>query len=483
MADSKIDPKPDDPADTDSSPKILSSEDILTVLETPAPSGLPSTADHPETGPAPQDLTARTAAAMAHRFALYEDLGKIGKGGMAVVREVHDRSLLRRLALKRLHPEAAADPSRLQRFLEEARITGQLDHPNIVPIHDLGRDNRNSWFFTMKRVQGRNLEQTLERLGEDRLEPQNLTELLQIFLKATDAVAFAHSRGVIHRDIKPSNIMVGEFGQVYIMDWGVAKVLPRASDDPDGVRLAVGEQRQELDLPGTVVGTPCYMAPEQVEGSHEDVDERTDVFALGGTLYHMLTGRAPYQGDNYYTLLVAALTCEPEAPEDLVGHGQVPAELARITRKAMDPDPAERHPSVMALKREVERFLQGSWHLPTRQFAAGAEIVREGEFGEEAFIITKGRCSVSKKSGDKPVELRTLGAGDVFGETAVFSATRRTATVRALEPVTVMVVDRDTLTRGLGLNSWMGRFVKVLSDRFREVDERLRRLEGEQDED
>jgi serine/threonine-protein kinase len=283
---------------------------------------------------------------------------------------------------------------------------------------------------------------------------------------------------VIHRDLKPANIMVGEFGQVYIMDWGVARVLPWAMGSERGVQLAQDEERAELDTVGVVVGTPCYMAPEQVEGLHEETDERTDVFNLGATLYHVLTGQAPYQGGNYYTLMVAALHCDARPPEEIVEGDRIPSELLAITRRAMAARPEDRYPSVMDLKRDIERFLNGAWHLPTRDFAVGEEIVREGDEGSEAFIITRGRCAVLKAAEGGESELRRLGPGEVFGEMAIFSPGRRSATVRALEPVTVMVVDQDTLTRGLGLNSWMGRFVTALTDRFREVEERLRELEG-----
>jgi len=144
----------------------------------------------------------------------------------------------------------------------------------------------------------------------------------------------------------------------------------------------------------------------------------------------------------------------------------------------MAPDPADRYPTVSDLRRDLERFLRGAWHLPTRTFPAGADVVTEGEEGDAAYLLVDGRCTVHKRAAGDEVELRRLGPGDVFGETAIFSAAPRTATVRALDDVTVTVVDRESLATGVGLDSWGGRFVRALADRFREVDDRLRRLEA-----
>ena len=424
---------------------------------------------------------------------IYEDLGEIGHGGMGSVHRVYDRRLLREAALKILRQEVGVRHREARRFIEEAQITGQLDHPNIVPIHELGQDARGVHYFTMKLVQGKTLEQTIDEAGEGRLEPETLAELLGIFIKVCDAIAFAHSRGVVHRDLKPSNIMVGEFGQVYVMDWGIARLLHGAApaaavggDNGGGpaqaTRRRVCVERtgaSELDSPGTIVGTPRYMAPDQVQGDHERTDHRADVFALGGTLYHILTGHAPYTEENYFSLLVKVQNCELKAPRSLSGCERCPSELDRITMKAMAPEPEDRYASVLELQHDIERFLRGVWHLPTEVFAAGEAIVREGDEGDAAYIIRRGRCRVLKRQGDAEVELRRMGPGEVFGETAIFAASRRSASVVAVDEVEVTVVTSDILSRGLGLSSWMGTFVKALANRFRELDARLHAGEGE----
>jgi serine/threonine-protein kinase len=155
----------------------------------------------------------------------------------------------------------------------------------------------------------------------------------------------------------------------------------------------------------------------------------------------------------------------------------VPAELSRIALKAMANEPSARYPSVRDLRVEIERFLRGSWHLPRVHFPAGSTIVREGEPGEAAYIIVEGRCVAYRHDGESEVALREMWPGDVFGETAIFSNKPRSASVKALTDVRLMVVTSDILSNALGLNFWMGAFVKALADRFRDVDEKLRQLE------
>ena len=418
----------------------------------------------------------------------YLDEGQIGRGGMGSIRRVIDRELLRESAVKVLSPRLGLKESRVNRFQREARITGQLEHPNIVPIYELSVDGRGNHFINMRLVEGETLEEIVERLGEKGLHAEHLARTLQILLKVCDALAYAHSRGVIHRDIKPSNIMVGDFGQVYLMDWGVAHLLPRVSKDkvskegegspirhveidPDGT-MQVNESY------GSVIGTPRYMPPEQVQGQHDKVDQRSDIFALGATLFHVLTGHAPYTAKSYVHLLLQAQDVHFTTPREEIGE-RIPAQLERIALKAMAPAPDARYASVIAFKKDLERFLSGAWHLPTRCFAAGELIVREGDEAEEAYVIVDGECVAFDDSGPRRVELRRMGPGDVFGETAIFGRTRRTASVEALGELKVMVVTREILSSGLGLSSWMGEFVKALAERFSEADQKLRHLEQE----
>ena len=392
----------------------------------------------------------------------------IGIGGMSTVVRAIDKDLRREVAIKVLSPELWASDLELERFITEARITGQLEHPYIVPVYEFGNGPRGGPFLCMRLVHGQTLEDALHEAGVARLETDKLADLLQIFVKVCEAVSFAHSRGVIHRDLKPSNVMISDFGRVYVLDWGVAR---SASPAPEKKRDSAS------DPPGSLVGTPCYMAPEQLRGLHDEVDERTDVFALGATLYQILTGQPPRLPESVRSILMGGGRFEIAPPEQVVHGAIIPAELSRIAQKAMSHDPGARYASVGDLRIEIERFLRGSWHLPRAHFTAGSTIVLEGEAGESAYIIVEGRCVAYRHDGEAEVTLREMGPGDVFGETAIFSKKPRSASVKALTDVVVMVVTSDILSNALGLNFWMGSFVKALADRFREVDERLRQLE------
>lgn len=236
----------------------------------------------------------------------YEIRGEVARGGMGVIREVWDPVLRRSLAMKQVRDDAgeAGSPGgispgfsrRLDRFLREARITAQLDHPGVVPVHELRVDPDGSPFFTMRLVQGRDLRTILElaRLGE---EGWNLTRAIEVLIKVGDTLAYAHSHRVIHRDLKPANVMVGAFGEVYVMDWGLAKVLTDEEPESTEPRRDHGHEIADVTLAGSVLGTPSFMAPEQAFGDLDRVGPAADVYALGAMLYLLLTGRSPYSGE------------------------------------------------------------------------------------------------------------------------------------------------------------------------------------------
>jgi serine/threonine-protein kinase len=417
-------------------------------------------ASHP---PAPIDPAA------GDLFRRYEYLREIGAGGVGSVHCVRDRALLRSVALKILDPVLAENAAQVERFAHEAQINAQLEHPNIVPVHEIVLTETGPKYFTMKLVEGRNLQDWIAEAGRPRGSAEALEDLLTAFTKVCDAVSFAHSRGVIHCDLKPGNVMVGAFGEVYLMDWGLARLLPGAG--PMGVVLSGGSGPTSTLYPGKVMGTPAFMSPEQAHGQVERYGERTDVFGLGAVLYTILTGEAPWGAGSMAEVLGRARACQLVFPE--VSPLQLPPRLGRIVARAMAADPGERYADAAALKKDVEAFLRGGFRFPTRDYPAGAAIVREGEIGGEAFVIEKGTCVVSKTVAGARKVLRQLGTGSVFGETAALAGGPRTATVEAVEAVTVRVVTRQLLEENLGLDSWFGAFVVALADRFREVDEQL----------
>jgi serine/threonine-protein kinase len=244
----------------------------------------------------------QTLVASGHAF-----FERIGVGGMGEVYRCGDDALQRDLAIKVLRAELRGNADAEERFLREARLTGSLQHPGIVPGHNLGRLADGRPCYTMKLVRGRTL---AELLRDEAAGPERLPRLLAVVEKVCQAVAFAHSKGIIHRDLKPSNVMVGEFGEVQVMDWGLAKQLSRAEPAPppgevteDVETVGRVEEAEGLSRAGAALGTPSYMPPEQAVGDWDIVDQRADVFALGAILCEVLTGRPPYHGANRDDLL------------------------------------------------------------------------------------------------------------------------------------------------------------------------------------
>jgi serine/threonine-protein kinase len=400
----------------------------------------------------------------------FEDEGEIGRGGTSSIRRVHDKNLLRRVAMKVLDPALARQPRQVQAFLEEAQITAQLEHPGIVPVHELGVDADGTRYFTMRLVRGHTLEDWIES-AEDLGSPESLQESLSLLLKVCDSLAFAHSRGVLHCDLKPANIMVGSFGEVYLMDWGIAHLRSAGAS----IDVQRGPEMQPLRAEGRVSGTPAYMSPEQALGKWSEFDERTDVFSLGAVLYNLLTGRAPFVGESVQAALQHAVDNLYDPPQLAAAH-LVPPDLVRIVEKTLRAAKDERYQSVIELKRDLERFLRGGLHFPSQTFPPGTRVVVEGEPGDTAYLIVSGRCRVLKNINAERREIRVLGPGTVFGEAALLSARPRTATVEAIDQVTAMVVSRQVLQQSLGQGSWLGTIVLALAERFRDVDEQLTAL-------
>ncbi|MFO0613383.1 MAG: serine/threonine-protein kinase [Polyangiaceae bacterium] len=397
----------------------------------------------------------------------YEDRGVLGVGGMGTVRQVRDLAIRRKVAVKLLNSTLSQEPIMLQTFVEEALVMGQLTHPNILPLFDLGRDARGTVYFTMPVIEGKTLFTILRDPDLPPGNPHRLTLGLEAFLKVCDAVGFAHSRGVVHRDLKTANVMVGTFGEVYVMDWGLAKVMrnhPDAVDVPRGPRSPLGRARETAD------GTMSYMAPEQAT-RFPDVDERADIFALGAMLYEIVTGKPPYVGTPEE---VAELARECRfTPADVGRDFYVPRRLARVIAKAMSKHPDDRYRSAEEIATQVREFVRRGHHMPVQTFAPGARIVREGEVADCAYILTRGECEVYKTVDGSKRVLRRMRSGSIFGEAAILGEAPRSATVEAVTEVTVMVISRDDIDERLAVDTWEGLLVRTLVERFREHDAKL----------
>ncbi|MCA9718525.1 MAG: cyclic nucleotide-binding domain-containing protein [Myxococcales bacterium] len=396
--------------------------------------------------------------------------GEIARGGTGSIGVVLDRALQRRCAIKLLHDRTYQQPMLVRGFLREAQITGQLAHPNIVPVHELGLDTKHRIYFTMKLIDGRSLAEVIRH--PERHDHDRLLNILEILIKVCDALGYAHSRGVLHCDIKSENIMVGDYGQVYLMDWGGARLFEVEGES----RMIVHDPLPELppeETEGLVFGTPGYMSPEQARGRHAEMDQRSDIFALGAILYEVLTGQPPYRGHSNIETLRMAQRCVIPPPEELVSGVMYPRELVRITMKALSRKPAERYGTTDALKQDLQRLIRGGGNFPAITYKQGSHVIREGEVGDAAYIVEVGRLEVYKNVDGERVSLRMLGPGDVFGETAIFAESPRTASVVAVTDTKLIMVTGDVIEREFdAMKPWMGAFIKTLANRFKEAESR-----------
>ena len=308
----------------------------------------------------------------------YQYLGEIARGGMGRIVAVRDRSLRRKVAMKLLiSPDNTAKRQMVSRLLAEAQTTGQLEHPNIVPIHDVGIHHDNKHYFTMKLVKGITLKEVFQQYAKEgpTSEQYSLARLLAIFQQIANGLGFAHSRGVIHRDLKPANVMIGEFGEVLIMDWGIAKLMQRSADatgvgsrDDSFAEHFEGIDSEEKDgtVVGTVAGTLGYMSPEQARGEIDKLDARTDIFSLGAMLYEMLAGSPPYNQSTAKEALRAAASGAPiETPAVRFRNtnsnraAKIPREVAAIAMKAIAPAAVDRYQSAQDFFNDIQHYLEG----------------------------------------------------------------------------------------------------------------------------
>ncbi len=340
---------------------------------------------------------------------------RLAGGGMGVIYEVLDAQLGRRLAMKvlRVSADQGTAKRRRSRFVDEARVVGQLEHPGIVPIHELGEDAGGNAWFTMRLVQGRTLSEILESVAAGEAK-WTLARALGVLRRVCDTMAYAHSRDVIHRDLKPANVMVGPFGETYVMDWGLARIGPDSvgrdaeAGAPTGAPGPDDPGLPGRTLDGDVLGTPAYMSPEQARGDLATVGVATDVYAVGAMLHHLCGGRAPFDEANSAAEQLIALRAG--APRRL-DPGSAPAELIAIAERAMRRDVAGRYAGMHELSADLDAYLEGRvvW------------AYEGGAWPELKKWVTRNRTLSA-----------SLGAAAVLSAVAVF-ALLRTAVVRNAE--------------------------------------------------
>lgn len=298
-----------------------------------------------------------------------DDDAEIGRGGIGRVLVAFDTGLGRQVAIKELVTDVASAGMRTPhtdrasrteaidaRFLREARVTGQLEHPNIVPVYEVGRRANGTYYYTMKLVRGRTLSAALRSSAglSDRLK------LLPHYVDLCHAIAYAHDRGVVHRDIKPENVMLGEFGETVVLDWGLAKISGKKDFRAHEMRrdmTILQDASAGKTMDGAAIGTPAYMSPEQAEGRIDEIDEQSDIWSLGAVLYELLTGKPPFEGYTPYEIIGKVIKDDVLSPRAKLQ--QVPVELSAVTMMALQREKAKRYAKAERLAADINAFMSG----------------------------------------------------------------------------------------------------------------------------
>lgn len=406
-------------------------------------------------------------------------MGKpLGQGAMGEVVVTRDLRVLRDVAMKRLH-QAHHDtrPDLRERFLREARVQGQLEHPSVVPVYDIGVDERGREFFTMKRVRGRTLEEIIEGLrnGEATYRTQySRRKLLTAMSRICLAVAFAHERGVVHRDLKPANIMLGDYGEVHLLDWGIAKII--GVDDPVSDRpLDLSADRVQRTQAGFVVGTPGYMAPEQARGEVRTFGGRSDIYSLGAILFEALTLERLHNQAKVENILLSTISGTEARPSVRVPSLELPSELDDILVKATAIDPQQRYPSARELNEDIEKLLDGD-----RDTARRAEIAAQHTANAKAALAS------ARRGGAQADGQHRKAVGELLQALALEpnnAEARSTMVQLLLEPVEALPdaafaelkevdrLDRARASRanGWAFMAWIGIFPLIFAMGIRDV--------------
>jgi serine/threonine-protein kinase len=409
----------------------------------------------------------------------YIRLYDLGQGSVGKVYAVFDTFLQRVVARKELNPDKLGDEDISRAFVNEIQLMGHLSHPGILPIYDASLNDKGEPAYVMGLADGRSLSTLLQvnpKTGNG--VPLSLEQAVRILLKLSEALTYAHDRGILHLDLKPENIMVGDYGEVLIMDWGAARIydldrynghLQRYSDRIDYI-----ERRPERD--NLLIGTPMFMSPEQFYGDRQVLTPASDIFSVGLIAYQMLAGDYPFKAKTLEEL--TDKICHEAPPPVHKVNTDVPHSLSRICEKMLAKNPADRYRSFADVGHAIGDYQRSAAGFPLVEFQPGEIIFNEGDAGDFVYVVVSGKVGITIAGPAGPKKIAELGDNEPFGELAALTGNDRTATAVALEKSLIRKIGKQEIAAEIEkLSPWVGSIVEALSRRFVEMNERVLALE------
>lgn len=409
----------------------------------------------------------------------YHKAKDIGEGGLSTVTSSFDALLNRIVAVKELKEENFSDPDLLKSFITEARMISYLDHPGVVTVYDAHLTEDQQLRYTMQLIEGQTLSDFLEyHMQPEVFNETYLFDVLNIFTKLCETLSYAHDKGAIHLDIKPENIILGNYGEVMIMDWGNACLY----DDSlyrNYCRNFVNESSDagilQIEAGDVILGTPLYMSPEQTL-SRSELGPTSDIFSIGVVIYELLTGQKPFAAPIVEEIIEHVRNLVPPAVHEL--NPDIPLRLSGIIQRMMQKAPGDRHQSAHEVLNDIQAAQTSGQAFPVWEIPAGQVIFNEGDPGDFTIRIKSGRIEISKQNQGARKVLAELGPGETIGELSVFSNIPRTATAITLEDTVVYLMRSKEVNAELDkLSPWVSQMISALSNRFDELNKRVMEAE------
>lgn len=409
----------------------------------------------------------------------YSKLRELGAGSIGKVHAVFDNFLQRVVAHKLMKQEHLNNNNILQTFGNEIRLMGRLSHPGILPVYDAMLGERGEPSYIMRYAEGQDLA-TLIQMPKGRLDSVALPleQAVRILVKLCETLAYAHDHGVLHLDLKPENIMLGRYGEVLIMDWGAARVYDTVKYEA-GIKQHTGDSvhiEHKHENRNLLIGTPAYMSPEQLKSPRDQLKPASDIFSIGILFYQMITGQHPFKERVFEKLSAKIEKFDPPAAHEV--NPDIPHNLSRICERMLKKKPEERYASFREVIQDIDDYQRSGAGAPTRNYAAGETIFKEGDPGDFVCIVVSGKVEISVRKNGKAHVIARLGPNEPFGELAALTGNPRTATATALESSVIRMISKQDIAMEIeNLSPWVGSMVKALSKRFIDNSERLLKLE------